>query len=494
MNDIEFIAKEAEDVCQQHNYIHETDRMRCHKTGEICQSAVRICESRNGLESRACNEKIHLCLTRFNSTAFLRAKLARMGKDNHLRRVNIQASIVGKSGSSTLQTAFRFGSTVYEHGHVVKYFTGAEVVLPQNNTEYQVLLESKVQYPKITTRWNTSKLLEEDLNMKVSGKLSYGLKDHPHDIEFRGSLKKTDDQKKEVRASEDFRQCLEQERRNVQLSQTCLRVRRQASSVDEFRLAVQFPGKASQQPITLYLEQALKFYFFWELSKEEPTSSVVKSDRELVMNLNLSLDGGSADLQVDRSDLSQLYKDIRIPKCLNGILPLGLRKHFASHLFQKLTHDQAISSCRIENGSIQTFDQKSFRYELNDCNHLLFRDCSGKVPVAVLAKTEPVAKSSKIIEIMSGDSHLTIKTKNPKVSGDLVIESKVATKHSKVIELKNSSSTHFEFCTETKDALFDIRRYSDNVYSFWFHKELLQVSDYLNRELTVDETLYRPPG
>jgi len=160
---------------------------------------------------------------------------------------------------------------------------------------------------------------------------------------------------------------------------------------------------------------------------------------------------------------------------LNGILPLGLRKHFASHLFQKLTHDQVISSCRIENGNFQTFDQKSFRYELNDCNHLLFRDCSGKVPVAVLAKSESAAKSSKIIEILSGVSHLVIKNKNPKVPGDLIIESKVGNKHTKFIELKNSSSTHFEVCSDTKDVLFDIRRYSDNVYSFWFHKELLQV-------------------
>jgi len=279
LNDIEFIAKEAEDVCQQHNYVHETDRMRCHKTGEICQGAVRICESRNGLESRACNEKIQLCLTRFNSTSFLRAKLARMGKDNHLRRINIQASIVGQSGSSTLQTAFRFGSTVYEHGHVVKYFSGAELVLPQNKTEYQILLESKVQYPKITTRWNTSKLLEENLNMEVSGRLSYGSKNHPEDIQFRGSLMKTENQKKEVRASKDYRECLEQERRHVHLSQTCLRVRHQASSVDEFKLAMQFPGIASREPITRFLEQALKFSFFWELDKEDATSSVVTSDR-----------------------------------------------------------------------------------------------------------------------------------------------------------------------------------------------------------------------
>ncbi len=36
---------------------------------------------------------------------------------------------------------------------------------------------SKIFY-NIGSRWNTSQLLEEDLDMKVSGKMSYGLKNH----------------------------------------------------------------------------------------------------------------------------------------------------------------------------------------------------------------------------------------------------------------------------------------------------------------------------
>jgi hypothetical protein len=56
--------------------------------------------------------------------------------------------------------------------------------------------------------------------------------------------------------------------------------------------------------------------------------------------------------------------------------------------------------------------QKSFPFELNECNHLLFKDCSGKVPVAVLARAESGQKSSKVIEILSGVSHLVIKPKN----------------------------------------------------------------------------------
>jgi hypothetical protein len=37
-----------------------------------------------------------------------------------------------------MEAAFHFGSTAYEHGHVVKLLAGAEVAHPQNGTEYQV--------------------------------------------------------------------------------------------------------------------------------------------------------------------------------------------------------------------------------------------------------------------------------------------------------------------------------------------------------------------
>ena len=181
-------------------------------------------------------------------------------------------------------------------------------------------------------------------------------------------------------------------------------------------------------------------------------------------------------LKLEQTGLNWIFKNLRVPKELNGILPLGLRKHFGNHLFQKLTHTQLMSACHIENNRIQTFDHKIYHYELNDCNHLLFKDCSRKLPVAVLARSVPGAKSSKIIEILSGVSHLIVKAKNPKVpGGDLIIESKVNSRRKKSIELKNLTSTHFEFCSESKDVLFDIRRYTDNVYSIWFHKESLQV-------------------
>ena len=259
----------------------------------------------------------------------------------------------------------------------------------------------------------------------------------------------------------------------------CVKVRHEATSVNNFKLAIRFPGNAADAPLTNTLKEVLKYFFIGQLEQlevDQEDAASDMSDKDLVLNLNLTLSGGSGDLKLEQTGLNWIFKNLRVPKELNGILPLGLRKHFGNHLFQKLTHTQLMSACHIENNRIQTFDHKIYHYELNDCNHILFKDCSRKLPVAVLARSVPGAKSSKIIEILSGVSHLIVKAKNPKVpGGDLIIESKVNSRRKKSIELKNLTSTHFEFCSESKDVLFAIRRYTDNVYSIWFHKESLQV-------------------
>lgn len=121
-------------------------------------------------------------------------------------------------GNSSVQSAFHYGSTVYEHGHVVKYYIGAELARPLNETEYQFVVESKVKYPKITTRWNASRLLEEDLEMEVDGKVTFGEKKRLKEIEVRGSLQKTDEQRKAIMDTKEYHECMKQQQDQIHLS------------------------------------------------------------------------------------------------------------------------------------------------------------------------------------------------------------------------------------------------------------------------------------
>jgi len=132
----------------------------------------------------------------------------------------------------------------------------------------------------------------------------------------------------------------------------------------------------------------------------------------------------------------------------------------------------------VEPNSISTFDNKTFEYSVNDCYHLLFKDCSGKIPVAVLAKTELGPKYFKTIEILSGRSKLILKPKSKSENKGLTIEYNVKKMSMKSIEFTNGSSVHYEFCPDSKDVLFEIRSYADNVYNVRFHNEKLEVKTF----------------
>merc|ERR1712227_539838 len=54
---------------------------------------------------------------------------------------------------------------------------------------------------------------------------------------------------------------------------------------------------------------------------------------------------------------------------------------------QKLTSQQAPSTCSLEKGLVKTFDNVKYEYSLNDCEHIIFKDCSQSSRVEVLAKT-----------------------------------------------------------------------------------------------------------
>jgi hypothetical protein len=150
-----------------------------------------------------------------------------------------------------------------------------------------------------------------------------------------------------------------------------------------------------------------------------------------------------------------------------------MRNRFHDRLIQKLTRNQAPASCRIEPEYIGTFDNMTYRYEINDCMHLLFKDCSGKIPIAVMAKSVSSSDSTKVVEILSGISKVVLKPKSSSEPKEMTISLKVKDEK-KSVELTHGQ-VHTERCPESGNVLVQMKRYSDNVYNVWFHKEMLQV-------------------
>jgi hypothetical protein len=395
--------------------------------------------------------------------------LKKMGKQSQLNRLNIRASIKGRHGKNTVKTAITYGRSIEEHEHIINVFAGAEVEVQHKGFEYQVSYEGKVVRPQVNNRWNTQQLLEDEIKMEVDSKIKYGRKDNQKEVSFRSVLEKSQEQKQSIKKSPEYIKCAEHEQKNQILSPMCMKVRHQAASLDKVSVTVELPKELNENTIALQAEELIKAYFLGQVSVHH--DSTITSPKELKVVLDISRAGDEAQLKVERAGHKWHIQNIRLPTSLKGVLPLSVRNPVGYRLLQKITHNQTPASCRIEPTYIATFDNKTFHYELNDCQHLLFKDCSGRIPVAVLAKRE--SNIAKTIEILAGVSKLVLKPKSSTEANVLKMDLKIKD-DKKEIELV-PGQVHHEKCKESGEILIEMKRYSDNVYNIVFRKEMLQV-------------------
>lgn len=488
LEQLDIISREAEEICHQHTFSHEVERMRCHKTTEICQRALTICESQQGPRSGKCQDKREACLSRVHNVHAIKKVLQQMGKQSKVSRVQISASIHGRNNRHTVKTVLQSGASVEDQGRIVKYFAGAEIEVPEKSTSYQVAYESKVVFPEINNRWNTKQLLEDDLKMEIEGKLKYGKKENLKEISFKSILEKSDEQKESVRASPEFRKCAEHEEKDKVLSPVCMKVRHQAASIDKIVLSIEAPEEMTRLPAAaLKVEELIKSLFLGQIAVEKDSS--VSSPKEFRIRLNISREGDEAQLKVERPGHQWVVRNIRLHSLFKGVLPLSLRNKVSYRLIQKITHNQAPASCRVEPKYIGTFDNKTVHYEMNDCKHLLVKDCSGRVPIAVLARKQDASRTSKIVEILAGTTKVVLTpVSNDRASG-MKINLKV-NEESRDVELA-VGQIYREKCPKSGEVAVEMKRYSDNVYNVHLMNEMLQViTDGLRIEVIAPQLVH----
>ena len=431
-----------------------------------------MCESRQGIRSQQCQDKREQCQSMVHNVHSLRKMVKKMGGNSQVSRLNIKASVKGRFGKNTVQTAITYGYSTEEQGRVVNAFAVTEVEVPHKSFEYKASFESKIVRPVVNNRWNTKQLLEDEIKMTVEGKIKYGRKDNQKEVTFKSVLEKSEEQKESIRKSPEFQRCSEHEQQNKILTTTCMKVRHQSASMDKVSLTVELPKELRQCTAVVRLEQAIKAYFLGQVSVHQDSS--VSSPKELKIVLDISRAGDEAQLKVEHAGQKWSVKDIRLPECFKGVVPLSVRNPIEYRLIQKLTRNQEPASCRVEPTYVSTFDNKTFHYEMNDCQHLLFKDCSGRIPVAVLAKSES-SQSTKTVEILAGLSKVVLIPKSSSRPEGMKIKLKVQESEEEV-ELTQGQIRQV-MCPESGKVMIEMKRFSDNVYNILFRKELLQVKN-----------------
>jgi len=165
----------------------------------------------------------------------------------------------------------------------------------------------------------------------------------------------------------------------------------QANSLDHVEMDITASPNLPVPVYTVakYLDAGMKAYLLQYMSNLPTPSHTHEPKVKVVFDFNQRLKSLSMKV-ISPMDVTQ-YKNIRLPVWMRAILPATAFKAPMEQLYTRMTGLSLYSKCSILQGQISTFDKMTYRYNLDDCNHLITSDCS-KSSNAVLAKEKDNVK------------------------------------------------------------------------------------------------------
>merc|ERR1712112_410919 len=218
------------------------------------------------------------------------------------------------------------------------------------------------------------------------------------------------------------KKCQQQNQQGEKLTEECKQARECAASVDKFDTSVKMPSYIAQNRYVKTAGEICKALALPYITKFE-SRPLSQNKQEYTYDLSIKIDprGDKVSMKVEGDCDHVEMKNIRIPQSLKGLLPVNVQNTDAINILQKLTNGQAPSTCSIENGrQVKTFDNVEYQLneqQLNNCEHVIFKDCSEDSKVQVSVEQQSSAKKVKVlidnheyeVEIPSGGSRATVK-------------------------------------------------------------------------------------
>ena len=286
---------------------------------------------------------------------------------------------------------------------------GAVEIAPVMGETYSLRMEGKTTVTaKIMNRWNIEKMIEEPLMGRVEGDLFYGISNKMEHLKVIAQLEKSEELKKEIRQSPEYKMCKSQQGHQEMLTSVCNVVRSQAVSLDQVDITLKTPqtGLLSfNSPLYTYVEAIARTLTIGNIVSEEKIQGtpdtlniVARADRtsELITFAQIRTPFSKTVLK-NMHFLGLISSGIFPTTMLSNPLEMTALK-LTSHPFAQF---QAVpSTCRVEPTLFTTFDNVTVDYKINDCEHVLLMDGSRHIPIAITTKT--VEGQKKMVKILSG--------------------------------------------------------------------------------------------
>merc|ERR1719347_1275204 len=139
---------------------------------------------------------------------------------------------------------------------------------------FGLTFEGKFMLPELRNRFNIEKMLEEPLRGIVEAKLSFGESTNMKTVKAHAEFEKTEELKREIRESPEFKKCMIEQRHQQVLSPICNLVRSQAGSLDKVHITIDTPKSWARSSFMTLLDSISKTLLIGNIESEEISTGV----------------------------------------------------------------------------------------------------------------------------------------------------------------------------------------------------------------------------
>jgi hypothetical protein len=399
---------------------------------ETREAEIRaVCARRN--EARLCEERmLERLASHRESHSNVRRMLNRLNA-GRVNGINVDASFNSRSSRHAIKTYILVGSET--KGDKVKTVVEVKFQTPEKPA-FEIDVDAVTEVPDMPYRWDVQELIKQNLKMESKVKIRYGRADggQKKEVDLEAILTQSEHQREAVRRSPELKKCEQEISKGRELSSICEETRHQAAAVDKVQLKVRVPEAWKKSQIVTKVEAAAMAYLWpvmyeeteYNRREEQEGGSGSSSHLSYEIDVLVNRTGDVAQAWV-RGPASKIhFKNVTIPHQVRGLMPISLRNGIPMRLLQDVTRAQSPASCTVEDKEINTFDNKTYKFEMNQCQTLLFKDCSAgaerKRHVAVLAKKTSDG-NRKDVKIISGANIVELKWKGSEV--EVLVNGKV---------------------------------------------------------------------
>jgi len=277
-------------------------------------------------------------------------------------------------------------------------FLAAAEVAPIKGETFGVRFEGKIELPKLMNRWSVEKMVEESLKAAFQGQLFFGKSTQMESIKIVALLEKTEELRKEIRESPEYKKCMVEVGHQEVLTPVCSIVRHQAAALDKIHLTVEGPKAWSRASILNLLEGVFQTVLIGNIETEQ---IIPGTDGVLVVEARADRTSQLVTFgKIVTPTRKIVMKNLRLLGYPRLVVPVTALRTPIEVAALKLTTSSIPSTCRVEPSFVRTFDNVTVDYKINDCEHVLLLDGSKHIPIAVTTRT--IESQKKIVKILSG--------------------------------------------------------------------------------------------